>query len=170
MIKLDQAKAFPAFIKERKQFEEFLIANRTLINQIIRKYGTKTSGTNHLTNFYADVLNHLSEGGTAATVASALVKKVEYSYLQPGEEAYSGVTPTRYSTPVKSGLVVQELLRKAVRCPICQGTIPSQAISIDHKVRKKDGGQSTEENAQITHPYCNTGYKEWLQSEEKKTP
>jgi hypothetical protein len=164
IIKLEQSKAFPEFIKCRKEFEAFLIANRTLINQVIRKFWTKTSGKNHLTAFYADVLQFINVGGKSNDVANYLSEKREYSYLQPDEMPYDGVSPTRYSTPVKSGLVVQELLPAAMRCPICSGVIPSQAISIDHKQRKEDGGVASEENAQITHPYCNTGYKEWLAS------
>ncbi|WP_372726522.1 HNH endonuclease [Nostoc sp. C057] len=31
--------------------------------------------------------------------------------------------------------------------------------SIDHIKRKADGGLGTLENAQLTHPYCNTTYK-----------
>ena len=33
------------------------------------------------------------------------------------------------------------------------------AISVDHIERKQDGGKATIENAQLTHPYCNTGVK-----------
>jgi hypothetical protein len=46
---------------------------------------------------------------------------------------------------------------------------PSQSISIDHKDRKEDGGLSTPENAQVTHPYCNTGYKEYMNAKSKKS-
>ena len=64
---------------------------------------------------------------------------------------------------------MKELLTKAHRCPICKGLVPMQALSIDHKERLEDGGQSTPTNAQITHPYCNTGYKESLNSQKVKT-
>jgi len=33
-------------------------------------------------------------------------------------------------------------------------------MTIDHIKRKEDGGRASMENAQLTHPYCNSGYKE----------
>lgn len=35
-----------------------------------------------------------------------------------------------------------------------------KGINIDHKTRRQDGGLAAVENAQPTHPYCNSGYKE----------
>ena len=40
--------------------------------------------------------------------------------------------------------------------------VPANAMSIDHIIRKEDGGASIDSNAQVTHPYCNTGYKEHM--------
>jgi hypothetical protein len=160
IVDLERAKRLDSFIEVRKDFEEFLMANRPLLNQVIRKFGTKASGTNHLYTFYSDILNLLWRSTPRDNVASELEKDPKYSYLQSAEAPYGGVSPTRYSTQVKSGLVMRELLATAKKCGICNGVIPSQAISIDHKERKEDGGASTVENAQMTHPYCNTGYKE----------
>jgi 5-methylcytosine-specific restriction endonuclease McrA len=93
-------------------------------------------------------------------VPTLLQESSAYAYLQPAESAYEGVTPTKFSAQVKSGLAMKELLTKAHRCPICKGVVPTQALSIDHIRRRNDGGTSTVDNAQVTHPYCNTGYKE----------
>src|SRR4051812_10481440 len=41
----------------RSDFEEFLMKSRTLMNQIIRKFGAKSSGANHLNKFYKRVLS-----------------------------------------------------------------------------------------------------------------
>jgi hypothetical protein len=40
--------------------------------------------------------------------------------------------------------------------------VGSKSISFDHKDRKQDGGLGTPDNAQLTHHYCNGGYKEKL--------
>ena len=144
-----------------------MTANRALMNQVIRKFGTKEFGAKHLTAFYRDTLNLLVAGATAANVAKKLAEKSEYSYLQPEKSPYGGVSPTKFSTQVKSGLVVQELLAKTHRCPICSALVPHQAISVDHIERKQDQGPSLASNAQITHPYCNTGYKEMMRSKAK---
>ncbi|WP_081492511.1 GmrSD restriction endonuclease domain-containing protein [Bradyrhizobium genomosp. I (2014)] len=146
--------------KEFGSYKSHREANRSLLNQIIRKFGTKESGTKHLVNFYEEVLKMFEAGVQTDNIPGRLQEQPEYSYLQPDESPYLGVTPTRFSTQVKSGLVIQELLPTAPRCPICGGLVPRQAISVDHIERLEDGGKSIPENAQITHPYCNTGYKE----------
>ena len=33
------------------------------------------------------------------------------------------------------------------------------SITMDHKIRKQDGGKGAVENGQIAHPYCNTTLK-----------
>lgn len=160
IVEMERLKRLPQFTELRGRLEQFLIANRSLLNQIIRKFGTKESGTKHLVNFYAEVLKMFEAGVQTDDIPGKLQGQPEYSYLQPDESPYLGVTPTRFSTQVKSGLVIQELLPTAPRCPICGGLVPRQAISVDHIERLEDGGRSIPENAQITHPYCNTGFKE----------
>jgi HNH endonuclease len=167
VIRLEQRKWLMEFIKLRSKVENFLIDNRPLVNQVIRKFGTKHSGTTHLAEFYVDIMQFFGDGGDARNILSLFKNKPNYRYLQPDESPYDGVSPTKFSTQVKSGLVVQTLLPLAPRCPICGGLVPSQAISVDHKVRKEDGGESVIENAQVTHPYCNTGFKETLAREQR---
>jgi hypothetical protein len=159
-IELDRANRLREFTKCRQALEEFLFVSRTLINQIIRKFGTKDSGFTHLTTFYNDLLELIEKGTEARDLADALRADPKYSYLQPAEIPYDGVSPTRMSTQVRAGLVMRKLLESAPRCSICGGFMPAQAISVDHKHRKQDGGLSTKDNTALAHPYCNTGYKE----------
>jgi len=168
LIDMERAKKLPDFIRRREAFEGFLIGNRTLVNQIVRKFGTKDSGLKHLRGFYENVFRLIDAGTPTDSIADELTKVEGYSYLQPGETPYDGVAPTRYSVQVKSGLVLRELLPNAPICPICRGLIPMQAISVDHKERREDGGLATADNGQITHPYCNTGVKEALVARERK--
>ena len=110
--------------------------------------------------FYELVLKLLGEGNGPDEVTTELQKQIPY--LQPAESPYQGIATTKYSTQMKSGLVMKELVGQAPRCAICGGFMPVQAMSVDHIQRLEDGGVSTPENAQVTHPYCNTGYKERL--------
>lgn len=159
-IELDRENRLPAFTENRAELEEFLFRNRTLLNQIVRKFGTKDSGFRHLKQFYLDVLNIVSSDKTHTEVISGLQSDPAYSYLQPDEIPYEGVAPTKMSTQVKAGLVMRKLLETAPRCNICNGFVPSQSISVDHIQRKEDGGLTLPENTALTHPYCNHGYKE----------
>lgn len=159
LIDLEKQKKLPMFIKVRGRLEEFLIFNRALINQVVRKFGTKSSGATHLTKFYLDLILLLKDGVDVEGLPEALRQKPEYKFLQPEESPYEG-TSVRFSTQMKSGIVMRELLLKESICTICGGRIPSQSISLDHIKRVQNGGVATIKNSQLTHPYCNTGIKE----------
>lgn len=59
-------------------------------------------------------------------------------------------------------MIIREEMDKELRCAICGARLHFKSISVDHVVRREDGGASTEDNAQLAHPYCNTGRKEHL--------
>jgi len=107
IIELERAKKLNGFIEIRSRFEDFLIENRSLLNQVIRKFGTKDSGTKHLRQFYEDVMRLISDGCSSAQVLEGLVHEKRYAYLQPAESPYDGVVPAKFSTKVKSGLAVR---------------------------------------------------------------
>jgi Protein of unknown function DUF262 len=62
IVDYERNKRLPEFTKCREQFESFIVENRSLINQVIRKFGTKESGANHLRSFYVNILNLISSG------------------------------------------------------------------------------------------------------------
>lgn len=169
IIEYERGRRLAEFIPLREGFETFLMGNRSLLNQVIRKFGTKDSGTTHLRKFYQVILQLISEGKSSEEIIGSLKANPAYSYLQPAESPYDNSASSGFSTKVKAGLVMREFLSRASRCAICNGLVPGQAISIDHKERREDGGLSNPDNAQITHPYCNTGYKEYLAAKAKAT-
>lgn len=159
LIDLERRRKLHTFVDIRERLEQFIINNRSLFNQIVRKFGTKKSGQTHLGQFYEELFGLLQAGASEADAVEHLTSLKNFTYLQPSETPYSGVSPTRYSSQVKSGRVIADLLPNAPRCEICRGLVPAQAISIDHKVRLSEGGDSNIDNLQITHPYCNTAIK-----------
>ncbi|HMO20558.1 MAG TPA: HNH endonuclease signature motif containing protein [Candidatus Melainabacteria bacterium] len=42
---------------------------------------------------------------------------------------------------------------------MCGGAIHLNSITIDHIVRKSDGGLGVSDNGQIAHPFCNSTVK-----------
>jgi len=160
LVDYDRNRRLQSFIKIRSSFEEFIISNRTLLNQIVRKFGTKSSGKTHLSTFYKTVLTTIEEGKSGLEIVEVLIQNKSLSYLQPSENPYETASPNRHSAQVKSGVVIKGLLDSCPRCAICEGLVPRQAISIDHIERRQDGGSSRSNNLQVTHPYCNTGFKE----------
>jgi hypothetical protein len=82
--------------------------------------------------------------------------KIEYRHDLPTS---TSAVSQNFSQDQKSEIFILETFSKAPRCQICNGLIHCNSISIDHKKRKRDGGSANVDNGQVTHPYCNTGYK-----------
>jgi hypothetical protein len=60
---------------------------------------------------------------------------------------------------VKSAVYIRTALENPMRCPVCKGVLSQKSVSYDHKQPKSAGGKGDEGNVQLTHPFCNTGYK-----------
>jgi hypothetical protein len=71
----------------------------------------------------------------------------------------SEIASKEFSRETKSAAHIRDTLPGSPRCKICGGYLPVGFSSIDHKIRKADGGLGTLDNAQLTHPYCNTTFK-----------
>lgn len=67
---------------------------------------------------------------------------------------------TEFSDDVKSKAFIASAISSAQRCTICDGYLdPTKSVSYDHAKDKKFGGIGGVGNCNMTHPYCNTGYK-----------
>jgi len=140
LVTMERNKHIDAFIGLRSRFEDFLVLNRLLLNQVIRKFGTEDLGARHLTEFYKVVLHEIAKEGSIETVVAALVAAKDFSYIQAAETPYDGAPGAKFSNQVKSGAVMRQLLPAALRCAICDGYFPTQAISIDHVEHRSAGG------------------------------
>jgi len=62
-----------------------------------------------------------------------------------------------FSSATKSAVFLKKSVETAPKCPICSGLILTEkSVSFDHIQPKKSGGLGDIDNAQITHPYCNS--------------
>jgi len=96
----------------------------------------------------------------ADAIVNLLQQKSEFRYLQVGivdNEDYS--IKSNFSRGTKQQIKLQTLVKALVKCPICGGYMDTHSISVDHIVRKQDGGSNSPKNAQVTHFYCNTTFK-----------
>lgn len=64
-----------------------------------------------------------------------------------------------FSIDAKSEAFLSEVINNAPKCKICGGYLHRNSISIDHKMRKREGGKGELKNSQLTHPFCNSGIK-----------
>lgn len=142
------------FIKVRSKFEKFILKSDYYMQQISRKYRGALPAAPYMKDFYIFVIKQLKE---KKDITKNDFSNSNFSYLyqkQNFDEVDEDFTPE-----IKSETFLKEAIRKSLKCKICNGYINKEAITFDHKQRKADGGKGYSKNAQISHPFCNTTYK-----------
>lgn len=150
---------FKQFTEIRNEFENFLLKYKHFINQITLKYGSGLKGYQQVKDVFMfvieDQINNKKEGEILTHIAS----DSRFGYLQPNEPGTATEVGSQFSTDTKSAAFLRDALKEPIRCGICGGLIHYNSISIDHIKRREDGGIGAIDNAQLSHPYCNTTFK-----------
>ncbi len=143
---------FKKFTERRAEIEKFLVTNKALISQILQQIGSRVR-----IERVAEILDYLVRTEDPLNidgVASAAKLKGSIVDLREKVEGKS------FSDESQSTILIRESLKTGLKCPICKGLLePALSVSFDHIQRKEDGGLGDDENGQLSHPYCNTGYK-----------
>lgn len=155
---LEEKNKLKEFSLVRPQFENILLQNDPLIQQINRKYRSAIASYSQIKDFYFAIIELLQKGVNENEVITQLIKTSKFNYLTLTVEQ-NEITTNKFSTERKSAVYIKEALANAPKCKICGGYIHRNSISIDHIERKQDGGLGTIDNGQITHPFCNTTLK-----------
>lgn len=149
------------FIKIRRAFEEFLVAHKEAFTLIVKRQGAGHRSRPALEAFLESAIQGLFNDKTDPEIIEAMSADNRFSFFAtqapiraPGEK--SG---RNFSRAVKSATFVSELVQNGVRCGICGGLLHRNSIHADHVTRKNDGGDASPANAQLSHPYCNSGFK-----------
>ena len=158
VMELEKKNSFGDFISVRPSFEEFLPKYDYLIQQIFRKYRSATNSYPHIKDFYFAVIDGLKKSESSEKVVESLLNKDKYKYLSL-LSGQTEVTSDEFTVDRKSAVYIKDAISSAPKCKICNGYIHTNSITIDHKIRKQDGGKGAIENGQIAHPYCNTTLK-----------
>jgi hypothetical protein len=151
---------FRTFTKHRGTFEHFLVAHKTFVNQTVIKFGSTLKGYPRLGQMYGLIVSHLTNGKTVEQIVTELQNDTNFNYLKAIEANSVKAVGTKFSSETKSATFLREAFQGALTCKICDGFIHLNALTIDHKQRVREGGTGVAENAQVTHPYCNTTYKQ----------
>lgn len=155
---LEETNKLNSFIQIRPLFESVLLQNDHLVQQINRKYRSAFASYNQIKDFYIGIIKLLNDGVGPENIVSELIKNSKFSYLTSNIEV-NDITSNKFSTERKSAVYIKEALSNAPKCKICGGFIHRNSISIDHIDRKQNGGSGSIDNGQISHPYCNTTFK-----------
>lgn len=152
---LKEKKQFDKFTSVRANFEEFIYKNDYVIDQINRNLRSTKKSAAPIKELFVLIMNSLANNVNESDILQAIKKKYTKINLVKDEE---DIGPS-FSANRKSETYISTALQSVVRCGICGGVVHVNSTSIDHIIRKREGGAGSVENGQVTHPYCNTGYK-----------
>lgn len=164
---LEAQKKLPQFTVARERFEEFLLKYRHFQNLIARHLGAAQRGLQSTLTMHRIMLEAIMVGKSDEEIVEDLRAQPQLDFLQVITE--DDIRRRRnFSTKTKNATYLRNALDKELRCGICGARLHFKSISIDHVVRREDGGTGDANNAQLAHPYCNSGYKEGIQHRETK--
>ncbi len=156
---LEKTNQLKSFISVRRGFEDFLLKFKVLPQQVVYKYGSGTKGYLPMKDLLLFILTSMIKGKEESKILNDMIKDKKFSYLQPYDASGSESPGVDFNVDTKSATYLRDALGEPLRCSICGGLIHFNSISIDHIQRREDGGLGTIDNAQLTHPFCNTGVK-----------
>ena len=141
------------FTLHRAALEEMLISRGNLGQQILTRYGGWKRSLEPIKALLRRILDGLDSGKSEAEILRGLsVAMLDSS--KDGSERPDAWKETRSAARIKASLAA------APRCAICKARLVLAHASVDHIERRADGGHSGPGNSQLTHHYCNHGFKE----------
>lgn len=146
---------FRKFTSARKSLEAILVRHKDLIATILQRLPSHRRAKSYEAVLSGIVQSFLegAEPSQEAIVEMAGLKGKVLTGVAPTESA-------KFSDEIKSQAFIAVALKGAPCCAICGGYLDSEkSVSYDHATRVRDGGRGIAENLQLTHPYCNQGYK-----------
>lgn len=152
---LKKEKKFDVFTSVRSKFEEFIYKNDYIFEQINRNMRSTKNSAEPLCKLFLLVMMQLKEGKGEIEILQLIQQN--YNNLNLARE--EDISSSDFNSNRKSETYISTALKSVVRCGICGGVVHINSTSVDHIDRRRDGGIGSAENGQITHPYCNTGYK-----------
>lgn len=147
------------FTENRATLENILIKYGFVFQQLQRKWRQSKRAYKEVGQFYLDLIDEISSGGEENDIINRISKKydfLDFNIIDNDEI----VKNANFSSGKKRLIKVQELASHLIKCNICGGYLNPNSSSIDHVIRKQDGGTNAISNGKMSHLYCNTTYKE----------
>lgn len=147
------------FTQVRSNFEDFLINHDHLIQQTVRHYRSGSAAYPHVANLYFLVIDLLRKNIGQDEILKGIKENKDFYFIKIDIIDNKESSSPDFSRERKSEIFMKEALDGAIRCAICNGILHKNSMTVDHIVRKQDGGSASLENGQLAHPYCNSTYK-----------
>ena len=154
------------FIKNRSRLENIIIKYSFVFQQLQRKWRQSKRAYKELSNFYHDLIQEIDQNEDDIDVINKISTKYDFLDFRIIDNEVV-IKNANFSQGKKRQIKIQNLANKLLKCPICDGFLSPNSSSIDHIIRKEDGGTNSIKNGQMTHLYCNTTYKETKNLEKK---
>lgn len=152
------------FCEARAAVEEFLISHKAAMTAIVHQYGSGNRSIAPLTKFWSFLLAAFMGGADGDAALEIWRKSDDWSYLLKGDPLLrlpDDASKKRISRTTLTATIWDAALPGAPRCAICYARLHRNSTTGEHLTAKRDGGDSRPENAGISHPYCNSTYKDW---------
>ncbi len=154
--------AFESFTNVRAAFEDFLKKYKTFVNQVTGRRGSGAKGYAYVRDLFAFVLSALHAGNSNDKIVHMLREDSQFNFLSPQEPDDEDIgvnADNSFSKSAKSAAFLQIALQNQIKCAHCNALIGPASVSMDHIIRKQDGGSGLPKNAQPMHPFCNSTLK-----------
>ena len=148
---------FEKFTAVRSRLEHALIEHKDIIATVLQKTISKNRVNTYAT--LIDALVSVLDSDSSAEITEAAIvmhagltgKIITGTAVEAGE---------KFSEETKSAVFIKTALKSALKCSVCDGYLdPQKSVSYDHKTERAAGGRGSEDNCQLTHPYCNQAVK-----------
>ena len=145
------------FTQHRARFEEFLVGKGELSKHILGKHGGWKKSFSPVKKMLRAIIDGLAAGKSEGEIEKEILNVPD---IQDGSGFDMQTEKTWRET--KNMLRHRTSLERAPRCAICKARLVMADASDDHKERRTDGGSDGIGNAQLTHHFCNHGFKEFF--------
>jgi hypothetical protein len=146
---------FKKFTKVRAVVEKFLVADKSVIS-VLPSNLSRAQRIPKMRDMFAFLVTE-ADKGVALTPESLIA---HLGLTGRFIDVRSIQTTPHVNDDAKSEAFIQKAIGSALTCPICAGLLDTgKSISYDHAKRVREGGTGDVTNVQLSHPYCNTGYK-----------
>lgn len=159
VMELEQKQKKDLFIKHRKNFESIFYDNSDVVQIIARKKRSAKNAMAKVKDFFFEILYSLEKSIEKDKVMDTIKAKKDYEYIPTNIIFEENEPEIDFSASQKSEIFIMNSIKAVSKCAICGGYLHKNSISIDHIERIQDGGLAALDNGQLSHPYCNTGYK-----------
>lgn len=160
ILELIRKNKLKEFIRAREEFEKFIVNYNYVTQQIMRKYRSSILGRPHISRFYLSIIEKINEGLNYNEAIKKVIENEDFRYIVlAGDNKDIEYARKNFDRESKSAVFIQDALENGIKCHICKGFIHRNSMTIDHIIRKADGGKGQVDNGQLAHPYCNSTFK-----------